>query len=132
MSRSTTIGYNKPWRHAITMDNTNSYLLNCTIDGFAHILAERISFCPPVGDDLESEEPMMFANALARRYAEIIGQSKVAEIANSSGTPEEKLEWITKEIEQEELAEDGILLDKDLCKTEYQSRDSESTRISKR
>jgi hypothetical protein len=81
----------------------------------ALILADRISFLPLIEDDLESEELMMFANALARRYAEIIGQSKVTEIANSSGIPDEKLEWITQEIDQKELDEDGILLEKDLC-----------------
>jgi hypothetical protein len=96
------------------MHSTSFCLLN-SIDRLALILADRISFLPLIEDDLESEELMMFANALARRYAEIIGQSKVTEIANSSGIPDEKLEWITQEIDQKELDEDGILLEKDLC-----------------
>lgn len=95
--------------------NSSSFCLLNSIDSLASILAERISFRPPIVDDLESEEPIMFANALARRYAEIIGQGKAAEIANSSRTLEEKLEWITQEIEQNELDEDEILLEKDLC-----------------
>jgi hypothetical protein len=68
---------------------------------------------PPFEDDLESEELMLFANMLARRYEEIIGQNKVAQIANSSRTPEEKLDWILQEIEKRESDEDGNLLEKD-------------------
>jgi hypothetical protein len=101
------------------MDDTNAGLLK-SIDRLVEALAKRVTFWPSVEDDETETSKLSFAHLLAEKYVEMLGSTRVVNIAHESVTEEEMLEAIQEEIDLKETSElenhlwdkEGIIVDR--------------------
>jgi hypothetical protein len=93
------------------MDDTNNGLLK-SIDRLVETLAKRVAFWPPVEDDKTETSKLSFAHMLTEKYVEMLGLTRVSDIALTSSTEQDMLDTLEEELtlrdtkEQENVLED--------------------------